>query len=225
MAKNAAGYDIPNEDRPGKIVAFFVRHGETDLNSPPNGEAEKFRGDIDAPLNETGMSQAEELPSYLKGYRVSALYHTGMHRTAQTLLPFADERDMEMIELPAFNSLDTGDFAGLPKNDENKERMAYYRDNPEEQIPGGESVQEFRDRVDPIIMNLIRMGEEGGAPVVAVAHGSVMREISRLFDTSYDSLKIEPGGVVGVFKSADGYYVKPLVKEDDEQEDMDKPGS
>jgi len=210
-----------------RIVAFFVRHGTTDLNQPPNGEEEKFRGDIDAPLNEDGMEQAEELPEYLKGYRVSALYHTGMHRTAQTLLPLAEGRDMDMIELKRFNSLDTGDFAGLPKNEENKERMSYYRDNPDEVIPGGESVQAFRDRVDPIILNLIRTGEESGAPIVAVAHGSVMREISRLFDQSYDSLKIQPGGVVGVFKddSSGEYTVKALVKESPNEEDMDKPGS
>jgi len=210
-----------------RIVAFFVRHGETDLNNPPNGEEEKFRGDIDAPLNEAGMAQAEELPNYLKGYRLSALYHTGMHRTAQTLLPLAEGRDMDMIGLKKFNSLDTGDFAGLPKNDENRERLSYYRDNPDEIIPGGESVQNFRDRVDPIIMNLIHTGEESGAPIAAVAHGSVMREISRLFDQSYDSLKIEPGGVVGVFKddAAGTYTVKALVKESPNGEDMDKPGS
>lgn len=207
-----------------KIIAFFIRHGETELNNPPDGQ-ERFRGDLDVPLNEEGEKQAEEIPEYLAAYKLSALYHSGMQRTAQTLNPLAEAKGMDSTGLHKLNALDTGDFSGLPKSEENREKLAYYRDNPEEAIPGGESVKNFRDRVDPIIFNIIQVGEESGAPSAACVHGSVLREISRLFHESYDSLKVEPGGIVGVFKTDNGYVAKPLVKESDEEEDMDRPGS
>jgi probable phosphoglycerate mutase len=203
-----------------KIVAFFIRHGETDLN-----QADAFRGDIDIPLNENGLQQAADLPNYLAAYKLSALFHSGMKRTAQTLEPLAKAKNLTSTGIKDFNSLDTGDFSGLPKNEENRDKMAYYRENPEEVIPGGESVQAFRDRVDPLISKVITIGEESGAPAAAAIHGSVMREISRLFDKSYDSLKVEPGGIIGIFKSQDGYKVQPLVKESKDEEDMDRPGS
>jgi len=209
-----------------KLVAFFIRHGETDMNNPPNGEEEKFRGDADIPLNADGHQQAEDLVMYLKGYKLSALYHSGKHRTMQTMMPLAENKGMTSTALKNFDSLDTGDFTGLPKNEENREKLSHYRDNPKEEIPGGESVQHFRDRVDPIIRNVIKIGLESGVPAAACVHGSVMREISRLFDESYDSLKVEPGGIIGVMKEDDGSFkAMPLVKESDEEEDMDRPGS
>ncbi len=209
-----------------KLAAFFIRHGETDMNNPPDGGEEKFRGDMDIPLNMTGQQQAEDLVTYLKGYKLSALYHSGKHRTMQTMMPLAESKGMSSIALKNFDSLDTGDFTGLPKNEENREKLGHYRDHPKEVIPGGESVEHFRNRVDPIIRNCIKVGIESGLPVAACVHGSVMREISRLFHKSYDSLKVEPGGIVGVSKEDDGTYTAmPLVKESQDEEDMDKPGS
>ena len=209
-----------------KLVAFFIRHGETDLNNPPNGETEKFRGDLDVPLNEDGEAQAAEIPDYLRGYKLSALFHSGMHRTAQTVEPLAEAKGMQSKGLENMNSLDTGDFSGLPKTEENKKKLQWYRENPKEVIPGGESVEHFRNRVDPVIMNVIKIGEQSGSPAAACVHGSVMREISRLFSESYDSLKVEPGGIVGIFRDTQGeYFAEPLVKEADEGEVMDHPGS
>lgn len=203
-----------------KLVAFFIRHGETELN-----KSDSFRGDIDVPLNEEGKKQAEEIPNYLAAYKLSALYHSGMQRTAQTLSPLEKAKGLPSKKMENLDSLDTGDFSGLPKSKENREKLEHYRENPEEVIPGGESVQNFRDRVDPLIFNVIKVGEESGAPSAACVHGSVIREISRLFDKSYDSLKVEPGGIIGVFKTDDGYKVETLVKENSEEEDMDAPGS
>lgn len=203
-----------------KLVAFFIRHGETDLN-----KSDSFRGDIDVPLNEEGQKQAEEIPGFLAAYKLSALYHSGMQRTAQTLDPLATAKDLDTVGLQKLNSLDTGEFAGQPKSEENRKKLEHYRENPDDIIPGGESVNNFRNRVDPIIFNIIKVGEESGAPSAACVHGSVIREISRLFDESYDSLKVEPGGIIGVFKTTDGYEARPLVKESDQEEDMDAPGS
>src|SRR6266436_1241880 len=108
-----------------RLVAFFIRHGETDLNNPPNGEEEKFRGDLDIPLNAEGEKQAAEIPHYLAAYRLSALYHTGMQRTAQTVSPLAEVKKMDSLGLHNLDSLDTGEFAGKPKSKENRDKLVY----------------------------------------------------------------------------------------------------
>ena len=44
-----------------KIIAFFVRHGETDLN-----KKDEFRGDLDVPLDKDGEQQAAALVPFFK---------------------------------------------------------------------------------------------------------------------------------------------------------------
>ncbi len=204
-----------------QIVAFFIRHGDTDFNEKEGpGHQERFRGDLDIPLNEAGHKQAEELVPYFAAREFSAAFHSGMQRTAQTLEPLMDAKGMESIKVEGLDSLDTGDFSGLPKTEKNKKKLEWFRQNPNEVIPGGESVRSFRERVDPKIMTVIKIGEEAGKPTVASVHGSVMREISRLLHDDYNKVKVEPGGVVGIFKSPNGYEAKALLKESQTEEDI-----
>jgi probable phosphoglycerate mutase len=205
-----------------KIVAFFIRHGETDFNEKEKGpqKEERFRGDLDIPLNEDGQREAEELVPYFAAREFSAAFHSGMQRTAQTLEPLMAAKGMEAATVEGLDSLDTGDFSGLPKTKKNKKKLEWFRKNPNEVIPGGESVSAFRDRVDPKIMQVIKIGEEAGKPAVACVHGSVMRELSRLLHDDYNKVKVEPGGVVGVFKSPNGYEAAALLKESETEEDI-----
>lgn len=204
-----------------KIIAYFVRHGETDMN-----KKDVFRGDEDIPLNELGEAQAQEIVPYFKGRKFSAAFHSGMQRTKQTLQPLMDDKGMESQKIENLDSLNTGDFTGLPKSPENKDKLEWYRQHPDATIPGGESVQHFRDRVDPLIYKVIKIGKESGNPTVTSVHGSIMREISRLFhDGDYNKIKVEPGGVIGIFKTKDGSLdARPLIKENLEEEDI-QPGS
>lgn len=208
-----------------KIVAFFVRHGETDLNAKSEGNTkskseERFRGDLDVPLNDEGRSQAEELVPYFAAREFSAAFHSGMHRTEQTLEPLMEAKGMKAVRVEGLDSLDTGDFAGQPKTKKNRKKLEYFREHPDERIPGGEKVSEFRDRVDPKLMTAIRIGEEAGKPSISCVHGSVMRELSRLLHDDYNKVKVEPGGVVGIFKSPSGYEAKAFLKESETEEDI-----
>jgi len=205
-----------------RIVAFFIRHGDTDWN---DDSEDKFRGDEDIQLNEKGEAQAKELVNYFSAREFSQAFHSGLQRTAQTLAPLMEAKGMKSIEVEKMNSLNTGDFTGLPKSDKNKKKLDWYRSNPSVKIPGGESVQQFRDRIDPKIEMAIRVGEEAGKPSISAVHGSVMREISRLYHGGdYNAVKVEPGGIVGIFKSPNGYQAKALVKDNPAEEDI-KAGS
>src|SRR6266704_2660008 len=94
-----------------QIVAFFIRHGDTDFNEKEGpGHQERFRGDLDIPLNEAGHKQAEELVPYFAAREFSAAFHSGMQRTAQTLEPLMDAKGMESIKVEGLDSLDTEIF-------------------------------------------------------------------------------------------------------------------
>jgi broad specificity phosphatase PhoE len=179
-----------------------------------------FRGDLDVSINEEGQEQAEELVPFFANRKFSSAYRSSRKRTKETLKPLMEAKQMRSKVLKDLDSLDTGDLAGKPKSKKNLKLLKYYRNNPDETIPGGEKVQDFRDRVDPKIMSLIHKGESGSKPVVACVHGSIIKEIGRFLHGDMDYVKVEPGGVVGIFKSPSGYEAQPLFKESKESEEV-----
>jgi broad specificity phosphatase PhoE len=197
-----------------KIIAFFVRHGETDLN-----KSNDFRGDLDIDLNEEGRKQAAALVPFFANRQFSGIYGSSRKRVIQTLQPLLDAKKMKMKSMKALDSLDTGEFAGKPKDKENLKELAWYKNHPEETIPGGEKVANFRSRVDAKIMQLINKGESGSKPVLVGAHGSVMKELGRLLHNDWDYTKVDPGGVAAIFKSPSGYTAEPLLHDNSDQEE------
>lgn len=198
-----------------KIVAFFVRHGETILNK--NND---FRGDLDVDLDDDGRKQAAALVSFFAHRQFSGVYGSSRKRVAQTLQPLLEAKNMKMKPLKALDSLDTGEFAGKPKDKENLKELKWYRNHPEETIPGGEKVSVFQRRVDAKIMQLIHKGESGDKPVLIGAHGSIIKELGRLLHNDMDYSKVDPGGVVAVFKSPQGYTTEPILNDNTEQDEV-----
>lgn len=202
-----------------KVVAYFLRHGDTDAN-----DADVFRGDIDYPLNKKGKEQAKELIPLFKGRKFSAAFVSTRTRAKQTIAPLMRDKKMKATPEKDLESLDTGAMAGLPKNDANLQVMKIYQENPKETIPGGEKVRTFRNRVDSALMSIIRKGEEAPYPTVVCTHGSVLKELSRLITGDMKSVRVDPGGVIAVFKDHNGYTLKAMHKPVDGSEE-DRPGS
>jgi len=190
-----------------RIVAYFVRHGDTELN-----DKNEFRGDIDVGINKEGKKQAEELVPYFKGRKFSAAFNSTRKRTKQTLAPLLSSKGMESTSTDKLDSLDTGELAGKPKSEENLKILKHYRTHPDEKIPGGEKVQDWRNRVDSELLAIIRRGEEAPSPTIAGVHGSVIKELSRLLTSKMNGVGVEPGGVLGVYKNSNGYTLRALIR-------------
>ena len=203
-----------------KVVAYFVRHGQTELNKDAD-----FKGDLQVGLNDKGKVQADELARLFEGKKLSAVYSSGLRRAEETLRPIIAGRGLRPSVLTDLNSLDVGELAGEPKSDKNLDTVSYYQDHTEEKFPGGESVDEFRRRVDPKILAIIHKGEASGAPALAVVHGSILRELCRFVNKDeHNGSKVKPGGIVGIFKSPSGYVAKALHRKSDKPDD-DRFGS
>lgn len=199
-----------------KLVALFVRHGSTKLNSDG-----RFRGPLNPDLDEKGVEQAKTVGQQLKGRSFSSAFTSSKKRSKQTAdIALQDLEGSRSRALKQLDPLNIGDFAGQPKNDENMKKIVHYQENPNETIPGGESLNQFRKRVNPKLKMIIRRGEEAGRPSLAFVHSSTIHQLGHLLHNDHNHVKVKPGGTAGVFRGPYGLYVKALTKENRDEKDQ-----
>lgn len=89
---------------------FVVRHGRTDWN-----DLEKVQGTADIPLNDTGISQANETKELLKNEDIDIIISSPLIRTKQTASIINSERNVKIIYDDRIKERDFGEFEGLDK--------------------------------------------------------------------------------------------------------------
>lgn len=124
---------------------FLVRHGQTEWN-----RVERFRGQMDIPLNDAGRQQAAALAKRLAHEPVSAVYTGPLSRARDTAQPIADAFHLPCQVLKGLLDIHYGQWAGLTPQ-EVLERYphlaALWRSEPHRvQIPDGESLAAVRAR-------------------------------------------------------------------------------
>jgi len=176
-------------------VLYALRHGETTLNAQ-----NKFRGEANPPLDENGKQAAREAVSWFGDKPIGYILSSDKLRTRQTIKPYLEmwNRD-DVIFTEQFRALDVGDFSGKEKNEANLQAIQYYIDRPELDIPGGESINHFRSRVQPLLATGVNLAQKAGAPTLLVAHSSIIREIGNFIHNDRHSARVEPGGIAAVF--------------------------
>lgn len=117
---------------------FLVRHGETE----PNARGVRCGGDIDAPLTEKGLRQAEALGSVLSGRGIGVIVASPLQRTRRTAETIAVALGgIPIVYEPLFSERRLGEWNGRPIAE--TEPLIRAQQTP----PGGESEAQFRDRV------------------------------------------------------------------------------
>ena len=72
---------------------YLARHGQTDWNLE-----HKAQGQVDIPLNDTGIKQAEELKDKLKSYDFDICYCSPLKRAIQTAEIAVDGRTQIILD-------------------------------------------------------------------------------------------------------------------------------
>ena len=164
---------------PATLVCI-ARHGETDWN-----KSGILQGWLDVPINEIGRLQAIALAQSLVNAGFSAVWTSPLARASETASIVA-----ERLHLPApqhHNGLRERHFGaiqGIPKSElaelNPTQLEQILRRNPNAEFVGGESRDEFADRV------LDALGDIGarqpGSRLLVVTHGWVMDVITRQVD-------------------------------------------
>lgn len=175
-------------------VLYLARHGATTLNLD-----NCFRGNANPPLAPEGIRDASVLASFFADQPFSFIVTSDRTRAAQTANIIDKGRGIKIHLTPKLRAFNIGDFSGKPRSDENVEALQYYIDNPDIVIPGGESLNQFRSRIRPAIMEAIELSDEAGTPGLLVAHSSIVHETSNLIRGDHMACLVKPGGAVCIY--------------------------
>lgn len=189
------------------ILAYIARHGTTDLNKD-----DCFRGPIDAPLDSSGLRDAQALAKFFNPIEISSIFHSNKRRTRTTAETVGRAKDLPIHANPNLAAWNVGDLGGQPKSKENLEIVKYHVDHPDISMPGGESLNFFKSRVRPLIQDAVEMGVKTGIPPLLVAHSSVIHEVGAMIGGHHEYALVEPGGVVAIYIQDGKLDVEPIFK-------------
>jgi alpha-ribazole phosphatase len=194
-------YELARAQRSPEMIplVYVVRHGEVDLNAQ-----NKFRGFTNSSLDENGIRQAEIVRHLLKDINFGRAYSSDLKRAEQTRDIIVGNRKIVSRSLRSLRPWDVGKFTGQDKTEEAKKELQSYADHPDEKIPGGESLNQFRDRYRKVFDKIVRQAElrvaQHSGPTLVVQHASNGHEIGHILYNDINKLDIHPGGIIVIYK-------------------------
>jgi broad specificity phosphatase PhoE len=189
------------------ILVYIARHGTTDLN-----QKDAFRGPIDAPLDKDGYRDAHTLAHYFEDIDISHIFHSDKKRTRETAKIIADRKNMKATGNPNLSAWNVGDLGGKPKDEQNLDIIEWHVNHPDDPLPGGEALNQFKDRIRPLIMEAVEAARENGVPILIVAHSSVIHEVGSMLTDDHEHTLVEPGGVCAIFIHNGELDAAPIFK-------------
>jgi probable phosphoglycerate mutase len=151
---------------------IVIRHGETDWN-----RQHRFQGQIDVPLNATGLAQAERLAERLADEPIDVLVASDLQRAHSTALALSRRRRAQAVHVePLWREQSFGVLEGLDVPTIRSQHAPlwdrYVRHEADYALPGGESNQHFSARVLRALQ--ATLAAHAGARIAVVTHGGVL---------------------------------------------------
>jgi len=194
----------PNDDC---VAVYVVRHGQTVLNKD-----KRFRGNANPELDATGIKQAHKLAELFSSKQISHIFCSDKVRSVKTAQVIAQAKGCVIHPSEGLRALDVGKFSGEKRTKESEGELQKYLDNPETQIPGGESLQDFRNRIRPCLQAAVDVFTKCGAPPVLVAHSSVVHECGNIIYGDHKKILVEPGGAIAIYVKDGKLGAEPIFR-------------
>ncbi len=147
-------------------MIYFVRHGETNLN-----KEKKTNGTADIPLNEHGVLQAEETAQKLASVPFDVVYCSPLLRAQQTCKAINQFHNLTIHTDERLKERNYGIYES--KVNTLEDRTMYWNFNQNNEIEGGEKVQDFFARVYDFYNEVQLLHPNKN--ILVVAHGGVGR--------------------------------------------------
>ena len=187
------------------VEIILARHGETDWNV-----GEVFRGRADVELNETGVRQAELLGEYLSEVKMDAVYSSPLKRAMKTAEAIAGRQALKVNAVQNLIDFDFGEWQGLSHQEVRERYPELYADwisLPEQvRIPGGESLEDVRNRAMPFVEDAVMRCGEGR--IVLVSHRVVNKVLIcamlGLDNSHFWNIKLDTCGITRFSYEGDG---------------------
>lgn len=192
---------------------ILVRHGQTDWNRD-----QVFRGRADVPLNETGRAEARKIGEALKGIPLDAAYSSPLSRAVETARAILIHHNLELRTDPGLVDIDYGKWQGVPLSEVTRtypDRYRAWSEAPESvQMPGGESLEDVRQRAMDALQRICRA--HPGDTVLLVAHRVVNKVllcgVMGLDHRHFWAIK-QDNCALNVFDYEDGGYALHLLND------------
>jgi len=159
-------------------VLHLIRHGRSDLDSRREIDTPRGR-QWDPSLDEAGREQARLLARrlVLLDPPPAAVYCSPMTRTRETVEPYAAAAGAEIRYDDDLIEANIGSWEGLPfeeiiASDEDILPLVRASRSIWSRAPGGESFEDFRDRVGAAIDRIVERHPDGD--LVVICHGGVI---------------------------------------------------
>jgi broad specificity phosphatase PhoE len=153
---------------------FFVRHGESTAN------LEHIFSNTNSyhPLTVQGIAQAQALALAFTGIRIDRVYSSPILRAVQTAQLLVDMLSAPLEITEALREWSVGIFEGTdaPAGWELHHHVQeewFTRERYDSRMPGGESLEDMRQRFVPFISNLVTAYHELDRNLVLVSHGGL----------------------------------------------------
>lgn len=154
----------------------IVRHGETAWNAE-----HRVQGQLDIPLNEIGLRQAQAVGRTLKDERFDAIYSSDLVRARQTAQPSANLFSMKILLEKDLRERHYGIFERLTYAEV---KVRYPEDyarfearDPEYAFQTGESLKDFSARSIAVISRIVNEHEDEN--ILVFTHGGVLDKLYR----------------------------------------------
>jgi len=192
---------------------YLVRHGQTAWN-----KEEIFRGRTDVPLNETGLREAQLAGEYFREMEIHAIYSSPLLRAWETAQKIADVQRLEVRSLQGIIDMCFGEWEGQSLKDvqeKDGQRFQQWKNEPHlVKIPGGETLDEVRDRAMAVLEKTIK--SHSGKTLLFVSHRVVNKVIlcSILgLDNSHFWQIGQESTAINLIQHREGKYVLSLLNE------------
>jgi broad specificity phosphatase PhoE len=150
------------------------RHGLTGWNAE-----NRFQGQLDPPLSETGLAEAEKAAELLAAMSPALLVSSDLQRAQQTAGALADRTGLPIHTDERLRERHWGDWQGkthaeLAEHD--SEAFAMWQAGRQPSVNGREGPDDVRARVAAAIRNAVtRVSHVTEATVILVSHGGAIR--------------------------------------------------
>lgn len=150
---------------------ILIRHGQTNWNLE-----QRFQGQSDIPLNETGRKQAHALAERLSAKRFDAVYSSDLQRATETAKIICAPQIHPDLRLREVNF---GDWEGMTYDEikaKHPETLAAWEaDIFKNAPPNGETLEGLSVRVQSMLDEL--RGKHEDQKILIVAHGGVLQTL------------------------------------------------
>lgn len=156
---------------------YLIRHGQTAYNAQ-----RRFQGQVDVPLDATGLDQARAVAHHLKDVGVTRIFSSDLTRAHDTAKELANVTGLSVTLDAGLREIRVGEWEGYTRDEilvKWPEELRLWSTGADVTPPGGESRRDSNLRVRDAVLRL--MEQCNTEDVVAMfAHGAVIRGATEL---------------------------------------------